>query len=101
MEVDLGEALGHQIEQPGFGRAVDLRIKFEVLKDVAHRRGKGLDLGEQVFADVVLIAHQRLAVEGRRVVEALFGLAEQERFGIQPLLFLGGKLGQHGGFGGL
>ena len=45
--------------------------KSKHLEDVAHRRRERLHVGEQVFLDVVLVAHQLLHVERRRVVEQL------------------------------
>ena len=50
---------------------------------------------------MVLVAHQLLHVERRRVVEELARLAQQERLGIQPGLLALRQLGQHGGLGGL
>jgi hypothetical protein len=101
MEVDLGEALGDHIEQAGFGEAVDLGVELEALEDIAHGGREGLNVGEEVFADVVLVAHQLLHVEGRGVAEALPGFAKQERLGVEALLFAGGVFGEDGGLGGL
>ena len=36
VQIDLGELLGHLVEQAGLGQALDLGLKREVLKDVAH-----------------------------------------------------------------
>ena len=71
MQVDVGELLGHQIQQSGLGQPVDLGMEVEGLEDVAHGGRKRLDVREQVLLDVVLIAHQLLHVEGRRVEEQL------------------------------
>ena len=78
-----GELLRDEIEQPALGEPVDLRVKVEALEDVAHRRRERLHVGAEVFADVVLIAHQLLQVERRRVVEELAGFPQEERLGIQ------------------
>jgi hypothetical protein len=69
---------------PALAEPVDLRRELEALEDVAHRRRERLDVGAQVLADVVLVAHQLLQVERRRVVEVLPGLLEQERLGVEP-----------------
>jgi hypothetical protein len=71
MEVDVGELLGHQVEELGLGQALDLGMEVEAHEDVAYGWRETLDVLAQVFADVVLIAHQVLHVEGRRVVEVL------------------------------
>ena len=36
VQVDVGELLGDQIEQPGLGQPVDLGVEVEALEDVAH-----------------------------------------------------------------
>ena len=100
VQVDVGELLGDQIEQPGLGQAVDLGVEVEGLEDVAHGGRERLHVGEQVLPDVVLIAHQLLHVERRRVVEKLAGLPQQKRLGIQSRLLSGRQLGQHGGLCG-
>ena len=71
VQVDVGELLGDQVEQAGLGQPVDLGVEVEALEDVAHGRREGLHVGAQVLADVVLVAHQLLHVERRRVVEEL------------------------------
>jgi hypothetical protein len=43
----------------------------------------------------LLIAYQLFHIERRRVVETLLGLPEQERLGIQFLLFSGDLFGQY------
>ena len=58
-----------------------------------------LDVGEEVFPDVVLVAHQLLHVQARRVVEVLPRLPQQERLGIDLCLLSSGQLGQHCGLG--
>ena len=97
---DVGELLGDQVEQLGLGEAVDLQVKLEGLEDVAHGGRESLRVGAQVLADVVLVAHQLLHVEWRRVVEKLAGLAEQEGFGIHLGLGSLVEFGKHGGLGG-
>ena len=84
VEVDVGELLGDEVEQPGLGQPVDLGVELEALEDVAHGRRERLHVGAQVLADVVLVAHELLQVERRGVVEELAGLAQQEGLGIQP-----------------
>ena len=74
VQVDVGELLGDQVEQAGLGQAVDLGVEIEALEDVAHGGREGLHVGAQVFADVVLVAHELLQVERRGVVEELAGL---------------------------
>ena len=58
MEVDLRELLGNQMQQVGFIKVVDLKVKLEAFEDVSHRWAEGLDVGPQVLADVVRITHQ-------------------------------------------
>jgi hypothetical protein len=36
VQVDVGELLGDEVEQPGLGQLVDLGVKLEALEDVAH-----------------------------------------------------------------
>ena len=100
VEVDVGELLGDEVEQLGLGEPVDLGVELEALEDVAHRGREGLHVGAQVLADVVLVAHELLQVERRRVVEELAGLPQQEGLGVQPGLLARGQLGEHGGLGG-
>ena len=100
VQIDVGELFSHQIEQPGFGEPIDLSMEVEAFEDVPHRGRKALHVGEQIFLDVVLIAHQLLHVQGRRVVKQLPGLAQQERFGIHFGLLPFRQLGQHGRLGG-
>ena len=101
VQVDVGELLGHQVQQPGLGEPVDLGVEVEALEDVAHGGRERLHVGAQVLADVVLVAHQLLHVERRRVVEELAGLAEQERLGVQAgLLRLRPASAEHGGLVG-
>ena len=86
VQVDVGELLGDEVEQPGLGEPVDLGVELEALEDVAHGGRERLHVGAQVLADVVLVAHQLLQVERRGVVEELARLAEQERLGVQARL---------------
>ena len=99
VKVDVGELLGHQIKQLGLGQPVDLGVKIEALENVSHGGRKRLHVGEEVFLDMVLVAHQLLHVQGRRIEEELPRLAQQERLRVQPGLLSGGQLGQHGGLG--
>ncbi len=79
VQVDIGEFIGNLIEQSRLGQAVYLCVEVEALEDVPHRRGECLDVGIEVFADVVLVAHQRFHIQRGGVVEALPGFAQQER----------------------
>ncbi len=95
VKIDGGEFLGDQIEQVRLGEPVDLDGEFEALENVAHVGRKALHIGRQMRPDVVLVADQLAQVEGGRVVEALAGLAQQERLGVQPGLLLVRELRQH------
>ena len=64
MQIDLGEAFAHHVEQAGLVELVHLQVELEALEDVAHRWGERLDIAAQVFTDVVLIAHQPLHAQG-------------------------------------
>ena len=86
VEVDLGELLGHHVEQAVLGQPVHVGVEVEPLEDVTDGRRECLDVGKQVRADVVLIAHQPLHVELRGIVEARPGFAQEERLGVQALL---------------
>ena len=99
VQVDGGELLADQIQQPGFREPVDLGVELERLEDVPDGRGERLDVGVEIFLDVVLIPHQLLHVEGRVVEEQLTGLLQQERLGVHLRLLALGVLGQHGGLG--
>jgi len=58
MQIDLSEFFGDLIEQTGFMQALDLVVEVEAFENVPHLDRKALDIGKQVFLDVVLIAHQ-------------------------------------------
>ena len=96
VQIDLREALGDLVEQPGLVKPIDLGVKLEALEDIAHGWRECLNVAEQVLADVILVAHQLLHVERRGVVEALAGLAQQERLRVQPGFLLVGKLLEDG-----
>ena len=95
VEVDGGEFLGDQIEQVGLGEPVDLDGELEALENVADVGREALHIGRQVLAHVVLVADELLQVEGGRVVEALPGLAQEERLRVEPGLLLVRQLRQH------
>ena len=97
MQVDARELLGHEVEQARFCELVDLRVELEGLEDVPNRRGEALHVGSKVFADVVLVPHQLLQVERRRIEEELLGLLDEEWLGVQPSLLSKRLLGEHGG----
>lgn len=101
MKVDPGELLGDLVEEAVLREALDLGGEIEPLENVPHRGRERLIVGEQVLADMVLIAHELAHIEGGRVVETLPGLAQEERVGIEPRLRLVGELGEHGRLGGL
>ncbi len=93
VEIDGREFLGDEVEQAGLPQAVELGVKLEVDANIADGGREGLEVGAQVFADVVLIAHQLLQIEGRSVVEELAGFLEEEGLGVEAgfltLRFLG------------
>ena len=84
VEVDIGELFGDEIQEPGLGEPVDLRVEIKVLEDVAHCRRERLHVGAQVFSDIVLIPPELLQIEGRGVVEKLSRFPQEERLGIEP-----------------
>jgi hypothetical protein len=94
VQVDVGELFGDQVEQAGLGQALDLGIEIEALEDVAGRRRKALDVGVEVFANMVLVAKQLVQVKRRGVVEALASLAKQERVWVEAGSSLGVEFGQ-------
>src|SRR5579872_1587487 len=63
MQIDLGKAFCNQIKQSSLRKTVNLSVKLEALKDVAYRRRERLDIREQIFANVILIAHQLLHIQ--------------------------------------
>jgi len=71
MEVDVGELFGDEVEQAGLGELLDLGVELEALEDVAHGGRERLQIGAEVFADVILVAHELFQVERRGVVEKL------------------------------
>ena len=76
VEVDVGELFRDEVEQAGFIEPIDLGVEVEALEDVAHRGRERLHVGAQVFADVVLVAHEFLQIERRGVVEKLAGFPQ-------------------------
>jgi hypothetical protein len=44
VEVNLGEAFGDEVEEVGFGEAVELGVEFEAFEDVADFGGEGLEV---------------------------------------------------------
>jgi len=101
VQVDGGELLGDHVQQAGLGQLVDLGVELEALEDVAHRRAEGLQVGTQVFADVVLVTHELFQVQGGGVVEELAGLTQQKWFGVQTGFFTQSLFSQHLGLGRL
>lgn len=96
VEVDPGELLSDLIQQPRLRQLVQLNGELESLEDVPHVRREALDVGIEVLADVVLVAHELAHVEGRDVVEGLASLAEHERLRVEPLGRLGRMFRQDG-----
>lgn len=101
VQVDGGEFLGDEVEQSRLVEAVDLGVEVEALEDVAHGGRKGLHVGAEVFADIVLVAHQLLQVERRGAVEESTRDLEEEGLRVQLRLFPLRLLRQHGVLGGL
>lgn len=66
--------------------------EVEVLEDVPDLGREGIDVGPEVLADVGLIPHQLLQVQGTGVVEVLAGLPQEERPRVQPRLRPGREL---------
>ena len=97
------EAVIREAQGPGcpprLGEAINLGVEFEPLKDVAHGGRESLQVSAEVFADVILVAHELLQVERRGVVEKLTGLAQQEGLGIQAGSLAGFLLGKDGSLG--
>jgi hypothetical protein len=56
------------------------RVEFERFEDVANCRRERLDVGEQVFLDLILVPHQFFHVQRGRIEEQLPRLLEQEWF---------------------
>jgi hypothetical protein len=94
-EIEGGEALGDLVEQPGPAQPVRLFGGAEAVEDVAHRGGEALDVGREIGADVILVAHDAEHVERRGVGEGYAGDAGKEGLGVEALGFAGGVLGQH------
>ena len=71
MKVDVDELFGDQIEQSGFAESVDLGLELESFEDVSYRRRERLDVGHEVFADMILVPHEFLHVQRGCVVKEL------------------------------
>ncbi len=82
MQVNVGEFLGDQIQQAGLGELVNLGVELETFKNIAHGGRERLEIRAQVFADVILVAHELFQVERRGVVKQNTRFLEQEWFGI-------------------
>ena len=101
VEVDVRELFGDLIEQLRFRQPVNLGEEVEAFEDVADGWRKRLDVGEEVFADVVLVADQLPHIHRRGVAEARSRFPEQKRFRRPARLLLGSALSQDGFLGGL
>ena len=99
VEVDGGEFFGDEVEQPGFGEAVNLGVKLETRKDVAHGGRESLQISAKIFGDVILVAHELLQVERRGVVKELAGFTKKEWLDIDAGFLALGQFGQDGGLG--
>jgi hypothetical protein len=86
VKIDVGELFGDEVEEARFGELVDLGVELKALEDIADGRREGLNVRAEVFADVVLVAHELFHVERGRVVEVLAGFAEEEGFGVDARL---------------
>lgn len=49
VQINAGKALGHPIQQPGFGETHDLGLEVEVFGNAPHRCRKVLNIGERFF----------------------------------------------------
>ena len=94
-QVEIHEALDHLIEQLRLPEALDLLGEAEALEDVPDGGGEALDIGGQVGREVVLVAHQLLHVERRRVDEAQAGSPEHEGLWVDAFGLLLRLLIQH------
>jgi hypothetical protein len=86
VEVDGGELFDDQVEQAVLVELLDLGGEVEALEDVPGGRREGPDVGVEVFAQVILVAEQRLEIQRRGIEEALAGLPQQEG-GFRPAAF--------------
>ena len=66
---------------PRLAQPVHLLGEAEAIENVTHGGGEAADICGEVGEQVVLVAHERLQVEGRRVDEAELGDTQQEGFG--------------------
>jgi hypothetical protein len=96
----VADGFGDPVERAALGETVDLGVEVETLEDIADRWREGLDVGVEVFLDVVLNTHEGLHVHGRGVVEALFPYGGGG-FGIDTGLLSGGVFCQYGFLGRL
>ena len=94
------KSLGDLVEQPGLAEPVHLLGEAEAFEDVAHGGGEAANVRGQVGERVVLVAHKRFQVEGRRVDETEPGDAQQGGLGVNAERLLGRLLGQHSGLRG-
>ena len=99
VQVNVGKLFGDDVEQPRLGELVDLSVKLKAFKNVAHRGRKRLHVGAQVFANMVLVAHQLFKIKRGGVVEQLTRFAQQERLGVEPGLLANVLFGEHRRFG--
>jgi len=94
MQVDAGEFLRDLAQQARHRQPLHLRLEVAVLEAVADPGRETLDVFLEVLADVVLVPHELLQVQGRGVVELQGGPAAQVGVRVDAGLPAGGRLGQ-------
>jgi hypothetical protein len=75
-------------------------VELETFKNVAHGGRERLQIGPQIFADVILVAHELFQVERRGVVKELAGSCGAETVRVHLGFGALGQLGKHGNLGG-
>ena len=96
VQVDVGELLGHQVQQAGFGQPFDLGLEVEALEDVPRLRREALDVAVEVLRDMILIPQEGRQVQLGGVVEA--GAADdalEEWIGVHASCFSLRQFSQH------
>jgi hypothetical protein len=58
VEINVGKLFGNEIQQAGLGKFINLGVKLETFKNVPHGGRERLEIRAQIFADVILIAHE-------------------------------------------
>ena len=78
VQVEAGEFLGDEIQQPRLVQPLDGGGKIEAGEDVLHVRGKGPDSGLQVMAQVIGVTQQPRQVLGEEIEKGLPGRTPDE-----------------------